>query len=95
VSELSRLVLDYRSGELVVCALYRTTSGPRPGTKARQREVEDLVRGGLQDALEQLQTGEVAVVGVSGFQVREDILSIASPSAVTKATSATRVKEKR
>jgi hypothetical protein len=73
---LHRLVLDYRTGELVVRALYRTTSGTGPDTKARRREVQDLVRAGLQDALEQLQAGGVGVVGISGSTTREDVLSL-------------------
>jgi hypothetical protein len=32
---LQRLVLDYRSGELVVRCLYKTRDGPNPGTKPR------------------------------------------------------------
>jgi len=34
---LQRLVLDYRSGELVVRCLYRTEGGSGPNTKARAR----------------------------------------------------------
>jgi hypothetical protein len=86
---LQRLVLDYRTGELVVRCLYRSKGDANPGTVRRRREVEDLVRTGLQDALTALQDGRVDVVGVSGYQVREDILSIASPS---KMASPTRVK---
>jgi hypothetical protein len=92
VSELKRLVIDLRSGELVVRVLYSTQDGPGPNTKARARDVTVLARGGLQDALEQLQAGSVEVVGTSGFTTREDILSIASP---TKVMSTTRVKEAR
>jgi hypothetical protein len=43
---LQRLVLDYRDVELVVRCLYRSSSGPGPGTKARRREVSGLVRTG-------------------------------------------------
>ena len=72
---LQRLVLDFRTGELVVCALYRRSleDGPGPSTKRRQREVSDLVRAGLEDALEALE-GRVDVVGTSGFTQREDIV---------------------
>ena len=73
---LQRLVLDYRTGELVVRALYTRSSGPGPGTKARRREVSDLVREGLQDALEALDAGDVAIVGTSGFTTREDIIAL-------------------
>jgi hypothetical protein len=43
---LQRLVLDYRSGELVVRCLYRTEGAAGPNTKARRREVSGLVRTG-------------------------------------------------
>jgi len=78
---LQCLVLDFRSGELVVRTLYRRTDGPNPGTKARAREVQELTRNGLQDALEALEA-RVDVVGASGYEVREDILLLAaSPDA--------------
>ncbi len=71
--QLQRLVLDFRTEELVVHVLYRTQDGPNPGTKARAREVSELVRAGLEDALEALE-GDVAMVGTSGFTQREDIM---------------------
>jgi hypothetical protein len=70
---LQRLVLDHRSGELVVRCLYRTEGGAGPNTKARRREVSGLVRAGLERALEALE-GRVDVVGTSGFTTREDII---------------------
>jgi hypothetical protein len=75
---LQRLVLDYRSGELVVRCLYQSDGRSNSGTKARAREVAGLARAGLRDALEALE-GRVDVVGVSGYQVREDILDVALP----------------
>ena len=54
-------------------ALYRTQDGPNPGTKARTREAAELARAGLQDALEAIE-GRVDVVGVSGYEVRQDVL---------------------
>jgi hypothetical protein len=89
---LKRIVLDYRSGELVARVLYSAQGGPGPNTKARARQVRELVRTGLQDALASLEEGDVEIVGTSGFTTREDILSIASPAAVI---SETRVKETR
>ncbi len=71
--QLQRLVLDFRSGELVIRCLYRSQDGPGPNTKARCREVSDLVRAGLQDALEALK-GDVTMAGTSGFTTREDVL---------------------
>jgi hypothetical protein len=75
---LQRLVLDFRTGELVVRCLYRTQDAPNPGTKMRAREVTLLTRTGLQDALEALEGG-AEVVGTSGFTTREDILSLHRP----------------
>ncbi len=71
---LQRLVLDYRTGELVMRVLYRSQDGPNPGTKARRREVAELAKTGLHDALEALETGGVECVGTSGFTTREDVL---------------------
>jgi hypothetical protein len=51
---LQRLVLDFRSGELVIRCLYRSRDGAGPSTKARAREVAALVRTGLEQALEAL-----------------------------------------
>ncbi len=70
---LQRLVLDYRTGELILRVLYRSQDGPNPGTKARGKEVSRLARSGLQDALEALE-GDAEVVGTSGFTTREDVL---------------------
>jgi hypothetical protein len=72
---LQRLVLDYRAGELVVRALYRSQDGPNPGTKARGKEVSRLARSGLQDALKALEGG-AECVGTSGFTTREDVLLV-------------------
>ncbi len=71
---LQRLVLDYRSGELVVRVLYRSQGGPGPNTKARGREVSDLVRTGLREALRALEEDATTLVGTSGFTTREDVL---------------------
>jgi len=76
MTELKRLVLDYRTGELVVRCLYRSSlDGPNPGTVRRRREVTELARSGLRDALKALEGG-AEVVGTSGFTQREDILSL-------------------
>jgi hypothetical protein len=82
---LQRLVLDFRSGELVMRVLYRRNDGPHPGTKARRREIEDLARSGLRDALEALEGG-AECVGTSGFTQREDIFAATtSPAALETA----------
>jgi hypothetical protein len=73
---LQRLVLDYRSGELVIRALYRSSlDAPNPGTKARRREVVELTREGLRQALVSLEV-DAALVGCSGFTQREDVLLV-------------------
>jgi hypothetical protein len=80
---LKRLVLDYRAGELVLRVLYRRQDGPNPGTKARRREVEDLAREGLRQALRALE-GDVTMAGTSGFTTREDVLLATTSPAVDK-----------
>ena len=44
MNELKRLVLDYRTGELVLRVLYRSQGDSNPGTKTRRREVTELTR---------------------------------------------------
>jgi hypothetical protein len=70
---LQRLVLDFRSEELVVRCLYRTEGEAGPNTKVRRREVTELTLQGLSAGLEALK-GRVDVVGTSGFMTREDIV---------------------
>jgi hypothetical protein len=67
--------VDFRGDELVVRCLYRRSleGAANPGTKARAREVAELARSGLEDALEALE-GDVTVVGTSGYTTREDIM---------------------
>ena len=86
MSELSRLVLDYRTGELVVRVLYRSEAGSNPGTTRRRREVVDLCCQGLRQALEALE-GDAEIVGTSGFTTREDVLNVALPRPDTEALS--------
>jgi hypothetical protein len=61
MSELKRLVLDFRTGELVVRCLYRGRGDSNAGTKARRREVTQLTREGLSTALEALEGGTECV----------------------------------
>jgi hypothetical protein len=80
MTELKRLVLEYRSGELVVRCLYLSKGDSNPGTKTRMKEVASLTRGGLEQALEALEDGPECV-GTSGFTTREDVLlASTSPS---------------
>jgi len=62
-----RLVLGFRSGELVVRCLYCSKGDSNPGTKGRRREAAALTRTGLPHALEVLEAGvDVDMVGTSG-----------------------------
>ena len=81
MTNVQRIVLDFRSGELVARVLYRANlDGPNAGTKARRREVTELARQGLTEALSSLSEGDVQMVGVSGFTTREDLLCITTPT---------------
>jgi hypothetical protein len=72
---LQRLVITFKPDELVLRALYKTQDGPGPNTKARRREVIELARSGLAQALEALEGG-AQCVGTSGFTQREDVLLV-------------------
>jgi len=78
-SQLQRLVIDLRKEEMVLRVLYRSKGDTNPGTVRRRREVEDLVRTGLQDALRALEEDDVTMCGTSGFTQREDIISLPRP----------------
>lgn len=80
---LQRLVLNFTREGVEIRALYRTKSGPNPGTKARTREATELASTGLQDALKALESDAGAEsVGTSGFTTREDVLlATTSPDA--------------
>jgi hypothetical protein len=80
MSQLQRLVVDFRNDEeIVVRCLYRSSlDGPNPTTKARAREVSELTRAGLQDTLRALAEaeGEATMCGTSGYTTREDLLVV-------------------
>ena len=83
MSELQRLVIEFKAEELVCRCLYRRgADGPNPDTKARAREVTDLTRAGLTAALRALE-GDVESVGTSGFITREDVL-LATPATLVR-----------
>jgi len=52
-------------------------------TKARRREVTELTRSGLRDALEALER-RMDVVGTSGYSVREDVVLATTSSDAEK-----------
>ena len=75
-ARLRRLVVEFKPDGQELRVLCRSTDGPGPYTKARQREVEQLARDGLTTALEALDAGDVADLGTSGFTIREDVLGL-------------------
>jgi len=79
---LQRLVLTFKPGGLEARVLYRRQAGPNPGTVARRREVAQLARTGLREALEAIE-GRVEDLGTSGYEVREDILGLPTASPAT------------
>ena len=58
MTQLQRLVIEFKAEELVLRALYKTDDAAKLGqkTKARTREVTELARSGLRDALEALRS---------------------------------------
>jgi len=72
---LHRLILTFKPEEIVMHALYRTEGDAGPNTKARRREVQDLTREGLRQALASLEE-RVDVISTSGFAQREDVLLV-------------------
>ena len=70
---LQRIALTFKPDGIEIRALYRTKDGPGPNTKARRREVTELTRSGLREALEALER-RVDVVGEAGYEVREDVI---------------------
>jgi hypothetical protein len=78
---LQRLIVSFKPEGVEIRTLYRSKDGHGPNTKARQREVEELTRIGLHNALQALEGG-AECVGTSGFTSREDVLlATTSPDA--------------
>ena len=72
--ELRSLSVLFAAYDLRFQACYvRKGSAPHPGTR-RGREVRELVRAGLSDALLRLDGGEVAVMQEAGFETRMDTI---------------------
>jgi hypothetical protein len=59
------------------------TSMKTETARERRREVAELAKTGLQDALEALE-GDVEDLGTSGYEVREDILGLPTTSPATQ-----------
>ncbi len=72
---LQRVVLTFKPDGLEIRALYHTKTGPNPDTAARRRVVVELARAGLHEALQALED-RVDVIGTSGFETREDTISV-------------------
>jgi hypothetical protein len=73
----SRLKVEFKPDGIRLRTLYRGRGRPGPNTKARRREVEQLVRAGLERTLEAIKDGPVEMVGTAGFATREDTLELA------------------
>lgn len=56
---LRRLTVEFNRNELQLRALYRSIDCLGTSPKARRREVEQLIRTGLEQALETLKEGPV------------------------------------
>jgi len=70
---LEKITVRFSAEDIMVRVCYRREDGPNPGTKARAREIAELVRAGLSAALQSIEgSPTVAVVGEAGFEVRED-----------------------
>jgi hypothetical protein len=86
--QLQRLIITFKPEEVVMHALYRTQDGPGPNTEARRREVQDLTREGLRQALASLEGG-AECIGTSGFTTREATLSLPRPDELREAAGRT------
>jgi hypothetical protein len=82
MTELRRLILEFKPDGHELRVLYRTTTRANPGTDRRRREVEQLVRTGLERALEALREGPAEMVGTAGFTTREDSLFLVADQTI-------------
>jgi len=73
---LERLTLTFEPDGVTVRTVYRRGADPNPGTVARRREVAELARDGLERALAALDADDVEDLGISGFEMREDVLGL-------------------
>jgi hypothetical protein len=49
---LQRLIITFKPEGVEIRTLYRSRNGPNPGRKSRAREVRELARTGLREAME-------------------------------------------
>jgi hypothetical protein len=79
-ASLRRLILTFKDGEIPIHTLYQASEaeGLGPNTKKRLRHTTELVREGLREAIESLdsEAGRCMCVGTSGFTQREDVLLV-------------------
>jgi hypothetical protein len=73
MTELQRLVLDYRTGELVALPLPQRRRSRPEHQSSQASKVQDLTHEGLSVALEALE-GRVDIAGMSGFTTQGDIV---------------------
>ena len=75
-----RIILTFKGEEISIHVLYQASVAENlgPNTKKRLRHTTELVREGLREAIESLdsEAGRCMCVGTSGFTQREDVLSI-------------------
>ena len=75
-----RIILTFKGEEIYVHVLYQASVAENLGrnTKKRLRHTTELVREGLREAIESLdsEAGRCMCVGTSGFTQREDVLLV-------------------
>jgi hypothetical protein len=75
-----RIILTFKGEEIYVHVLYQASVAENlgPNTKKRLRHTTELVREGLREAIESLdsEAGRCMCVGTSGFTQREDVLLV-------------------
>jgi hypothetical protein len=88
--QIQRIVITFNREGIEIRTLYRTRNqdGPGPNSKARRREVEELSREGLRQALASFEGG-AECIGTSGFTTREDTFSLPLPDELREAAGRT------
>jgi hypothetical protein len=78
MTSLRRIILTFKGEEISVHVLYQSSEDLGPNTKKRLRHTTELVREGLREAIESLdsEAGRCMCVGTSGFTQREDVLLV-------------------